>query len=133
MNITMTPTIDYRPCIVEEHKALFHMWSQRCTPVGGTLQYTIGIVEYEDGTVHECYPNVIRFCDNKCKDYTFPEEKKEIKECRISDWNTVRFNHPYDIVDFIRGQLTKAGIDPDKPLERIDDVVNNLTIYRQEV
>lgn len=81
---------EYRPCIVKGRKALFHRWEDRAwvyNPISiglipGQFKETVGIVEYEDGTVHECYPGEIRFCDNKLGgvflrtegvDYTKPE------------------------------------------------------------
>lgn len=45
-------------------KGLFHMWS----PATGK-----GIVEYEDGTIHEVEPTQIRFVDNAMSEYAFPE------------------------------------------------------------
>ena len=49
-----------------ETKALFHCWH----PVTGN-----GIVEYEDGTIHEVEPTQIRFVDNAMSEYMFPEMK----------------------------------------------------------
>lgn len=74
-------TAEYRPCIVTDkkhtQKALFHRWEDFATTRDAILTYqapgqirqTFGIVEYEDGTVHRCYPENIRFCDNKLKEY----------------------------------------------------------------
>jgi len=72
---------NYRPCYVKKHKALFHRWEDKswvvaASPmVGGTpagqIKMTIGIVEYEDGSVHECYPDEIRFCDPHHNEYCF--------------------------------------------------------------
>lgn len=50
-----------RPCMVRKVRALFHQWS---TNAKDGKQVTVGIVEYEDGTVHEAYPNEIVFVDN---------------------------------------------------------------------
>lgn len=80
---------EYRPCIVrvrmnervnckkqyEEHRALFHHWSDRywttaalfANEVAGQQSHTVGIVEYEDGTIHEHYPQEIQFIDGKAK------------------------------------------------------------------
>lgn len=82
----------YRPCIVktgeitdtwktisgksvtiiikeaEEHKALFHCWSHKFWTVD-QISKIVGIVEYEDGSIHEVYPSEIRFVDNKAKAY----------------------------------------------------------------
>jgi hypothetical protein len=72
---------DLRPCIVINRKALFHKWSDKSKIVepspmigghnGGVLKYTVGIIEYEDGTVTECYPYEIKFVDGKAKEYCF--------------------------------------------------------------
>lgn len=90
---------EYRPCIVrvktgiktkngrncqyEEHRALFHFWSDRywttaalfVNEAPGQQSHTVGIVEYEDGTIHEHYPLEIQFTDGKAK-----EALKEISE-----------------------------------------------------
>lgn len=52
-----------RPCIVNGQKALFHCWEN--------LSHTVGIIEREDGTIHECYPDEIRFVDNAFADIYF--------------------------------------------------------------
>lgn len=75
-------TSEFRPCFVKGKKALFHCWEPKMQVVGesmlrgghsaGQLAATFGIVEYEDGTVRECYPHEIRFCDNKLEEYHFP-------------------------------------------------------------
>lgn len=72
-----------RPCIVINRKALFHKWSDKSKIVepspmigghkGGVLKYTVGIIEYEDGVVTECYPYEIRFVDAKLKEYCFED------------------------------------------------------------
>lgn len=38
---------------------------------GGTVQATLAIVEFEDGTIEEVYPYRIKFLDNKLKEYCF--------------------------------------------------------------
>ena len=71
--------------IIEEEreiKALFHYWGHRSEVVGesplrgghpgGQVSATFGIVEYEDGTIHEVEPTQIRFVDNAMNEYTFP-------------------------------------------------------------
>lgn len=97
----ITIEINYRPCIVhipevseklrnmsgkvttkvlkesEEHKALFHFWGYHSEigghpGGGGRVSETFGIVEYEDGTVHEIEPQNIRFVDNAISGYAFP-------------------------------------------------------------
>ena len=83
--ITITKN-EYRTCIVKGRKALFHTWEEinrakhssynsltkEITPI--YEQYTVAIIEYEDGVVTECYPYEIKFTDNKFKDYYFPGE-----------------------------------------------------------
>jgi hypothetical protein len=65
--------IKLRECEVKKNPAKFHCWSHKSNIIqpsirvgghhGGTIRYTVGIIEYEDGTVHECYPDEIRFTD----------------------------------------------------------------------
>ena len=66
--------IDYRrPCLVDGKKAMFHCWSNISNlvspsalfggDVGGTVSKTLGIVEFEDGTVTRVLPESIRFVD----------------------------------------------------------------------
>lgn len=63
---------ELRRCIVKDKQALFHRWAEKSKIVdpspmigghkGGVLKLTVGIVEYLiDGTIHECYPEEIRF------------------------------------------------------------------------
>lgn len=82
---------DLRPCIVRtkreinsgtnhilqfeimEHKGHFHKWYDRfwTTPaimigdVGGQMSQCFGVVEYEDGSIHEHLPEEIQFTDRK--------------------------------------------------------------------
>ena len=61
----------------EEHIGYFHKWSDRFWVVvespmvgrhaAGQISQTVGIVEYEDGTVHEHLPNEIQFTDRRIK------------------------------------------------------------------
>lgn len=63
----------HRRCEVNGKKALFHKWNEQCrvaepSPMiggapGGQISYTVGMVEYEDGTVEEVRPHHIRFLD----------------------------------------------------------------------
>ena len=39
----------------------------------GQISETFGIVEYEDGTIHEVEPTQIRFADNAMREYAFPK------------------------------------------------------------
>lgn len=73
---------EYRVCIVKGRKALFHRWVDKAHvynpimkgEIPGQIKHTVGVVEYEDGAVHECYPYEIRFCDNKLQEYCFGKE-----------------------------------------------------------
>ena len=57
---------EYRPCVVDEKRAMFHRWEQRADVVdasplrgghpGGQYWITLGIVEYEDGSMDEISP-----------------------------------------------------------------------------
>lgn len=67
--------MELRPCIAKGKQAVFHRWSDKSIIVppsplrgghnGGEARVTVGIVEYKDGTIHECYPNEIRFADKE--------------------------------------------------------------------
>ncbi len=71
----------------QEFKGLFHCWSHRSELVGesplrdghpgGQISATFGLVEYEDGTMHEIEPQNIRFVDGIMKEYGFCEDGKE--------------------------------------------------------
>ena len=64
-----------RLCMVNERKAMFHCWqpvSEVLSPSpmrgghqGGTLRYTVGIIEYENGEVEEVAPKNIVFLDSQ--------------------------------------------------------------------
>lgn len=79
--------IDYRPCKVHMFKGLFHCWSHRSELVGesplrgghpgGQISATFGLVEYEDGTMHEVEPKDIRFVDGRINQYGFWEGEDE--------------------------------------------------------
>lgn len=85
---------EYRPCYVDGKKALFHKWNEIAevqapgfaigSSPGGQLKATFGLIEFEDGTVREVYPNKIKFADNKIKEYSFDEEviKNEQKQSK---------------------------------------------------
>ena len=84
-----------RPCIVDGNNALFHTWSDRCEIVppsmlkgghgGGELRYTVGIVEYEDGTVGTVLPYEIRFIDNIHKNFSFTERATDEQSIKKGD------------------------------------------------
>lgn len=72
MKVIVSGQSEMRPCWVKdggfERKALFHCWEHRQDLISasiGTVSRTLGIVEYEDGTVHEVYPYYIRFIDSE--------------------------------------------------------------------
>lgn len=55
--ITITNS-EYRPCIVDERKALFHKWCDNTNSLRA-------VVEYEDGSVALVSADLIRFLDSK--------------------------------------------------------------------
>lgn len=77
---------DYRPCIVNGRKAMFHRLADRAHTVAesilrggapaGQHWSVVAVVEYEDGTMHECYPYEVRFLDSRglFAQYDFSEE-----------------------------------------------------------
>lgn len=72
-----TIKLDLRPCIIKlegdkngfEVDAYFHRWCDKGMVIEnspeavGIVNYTVGIIEYEDGTIDECHPKNIRFAD----------------------------------------------------------------------
>ena len=81
-----------RPCYVilnknKKKKALFHCWSYISNVVppsimvgghpGGTVSYTLGVVEYEDGSIDQVDPISVQFIPGAFKDYAFDDEKGE--------------------------------------------------------
>ncbi len=74
---------EYRPCIVDGKKALFHMWESFSKPIAadlhiggspaGVLSYVFAIIEFEDGTVDRALPQEVKFVDNKFKEYIWDE------------------------------------------------------------
>lgn len=77
----------YRPCFVNDKKALFHKWEivMEIVPpspmmgghAGGQISSDFAIVEYEDGTVAQVNPNRIKFVDGLIKEYSF--DMKDVK------------------------------------------------------
>lgn len=69
---------EYRPCVVYGKKAVFHRWHEFCTVVeaspliggapAGQIKYTLGTVEFEDGTIAEVKPREIKFADFKVEE-----------------------------------------------------------------
>ena len=62
-NEVVIKTSEYRPCIVNGKKALFHRWNEYINVVKES-KYIFGMVEYEDGTVEEVAPHLIKFLDH---------------------------------------------------------------------
>lgn len=83
-------SMEVRPCIVNECKALFHRWSEHADVIGpsllkgghngGEVRYTVAIVEFEDGSVAEVWPRDIRFLDHPHENYIFTEREEKESE-----------------------------------------------------
>ena len=71
-----------RPCYIwvrnrsKKKKALFHEWVHKHN-IYTNEEYTVGIVELEDGKVFEIKPGCIEFVDNPFIDYAWDDEKGE--------------------------------------------------------
>ena len=75
-----------RPCYVDGTKALFHCWGEskriiEPSPLkgggpGGSVSYTLGIVEFGDGTVKQVFPERIKFIDNIFNEYYWEDQLK---------------------------------------------------------
>lgn len=65
-------TQEYRACMIDGKKALFHMWVKKLDFITNS-NYMVGLVEFIDGTVEEIKAEKIRFCDGKIKEYSFEE------------------------------------------------------------
>jgi len=84
-------TAEYRPCLVGGNKAMFHRWAAYANVIGqspmigghpgGQVERPVAIIEFEDGTVAECSPTDVRFCDPPHKEYCF--DKQETKRVYI--------------------------------------------------
>ena len=59
---------ELRPCYIKGRKALFHKWSINYI---NHTSVEVGIIEYDNGVVTECYPHEIRFVDRKLNDFSF--------------------------------------------------------------
>lgn len=80
---------EFRPCLVDGRKAMWHRWTIREEVVGpsilngghggGQLSATFALVEFEDGTVAEVYPDKVRFLDSAkvFEEYDFSQQSKE--------------------------------------------------------
>lgn len=70
--------IERRACIARGKNALFHKWTTRKQVIGqspmigghpgGQIEFTFGLVEYEDGTIEEIVPAEITFIDGRIKE-----------------------------------------------------------------
>ena len=75
-----------RPCYVDGTKALFHGWDQNKRVIepplmigggpGGTVAYTLGIVEFIDGTVKQVFPGAIKFAAHLFDEYCWEAQLK---------------------------------------------------------
>lgn len=73
-----------RPCKIGERDAIFHGWFPIAKPIppsnlrgghpGGQLSQVIGLVEWNNGTVHTAYPHEIRFLDTEKQMEEFAED-----------------------------------------------------------
>ena len=69
----------------EKHNALFHRWHESFWTIGesplvggpsaGQMSALSGVVEYEDGTVHQVNAEWIQFVDGMTNDFYFPESE----------------------------------------------------------
>lgn len=75
-----------RPCFYEGERAMFHQWAEHREAIvesplvgghpAGIIAATFAIIELEDGTVKEVYPNKIKFADGgQFNDVAFLEEE----------------------------------------------------------
>lgn len=69
---------ELRPCVVKyekcDEKGLFHKWIQIPDLIRNKI--TVGLVEFEDGTMDEVPISKIKFIDNKMEEFVFNEETK---------------------------------------------------------
>lgn len=73
----MEEITSYRPCMVNNEKASFHIWEQYSEVVapgiaigshpGGQISQVFGIVEFKDGTIKRIDPYKIKFTDRQVK------------------------------------------------------------------
>jgi len=80
-NNEITITQRLRPCFADGKKALFHKWSDYSEIVppsmvrgghgGGVLNFTLGIVELEDGSVCGIPMQKIKFADCPMMEFVF--------------------------------------------------------------
>ena len=68
---------DMRPCVVSGKKALFHRWVEEAYPIeasvqfggcpGGQIRNTLGLVEFEDGSLDLASVRDMRFIKQSVK------------------------------------------------------------------
>ena len=83
-------TAEYRPCIVDGEKALFHRWLTVAYVVdaslmvgghpGGQMMDTLGLVELESGAMRKVLPRDIRFLDSRERFAVYSWQKGENQE-----------------------------------------------------
>jgi hypothetical protein len=64
--------VDFRPCIVDNKKALFHRWGDILIKniLGEFMGITtMAIIEYEDGSIEAVHPTDVMFKDNNMNGY----------------------------------------------------------------
>lgn len=119
---------EMRPCVVSTteggKKAFFHRWSEHSEVIGpsllrgghsgGTVRFTVAIVEYEDGTVENISPEAIRFTDKAERD----NEKAEFA-CRVC-FEKLKRDNPQAIDCAWRGLDNEYCPELKKILERED-------------
>ena len=77
-----------RPCYYEGKRAMFHSWSEHREAISespmvgghpaGIIAATLAIIELEDGTVKEVYPEKIKFADGgKFNSIAWTQEVKQ--------------------------------------------------------
>lgn len=60
----ITIKTERRPCFVNGKKAIWHKWVERGEVLNGySLRESFALVEYEDGSVKEEYPQDVKFAD----------------------------------------------------------------------
>ena len=92
--VIISQECEYRPCYVNDRKALFHRWVNTARPQlpkGQELsdnarffqfRTTHGLVEYEDGTMDQVWPRDIKFADHgRFRDYAWDHEEDAAHGC----------------------------------------------------
>ncbi len=79
-----------RKCIVKDKEAYFHKWIEESklildgsnnNKIEGQAKATLGLIEYiEDGTVHKCYPEEVRFIKERSYDILHMGDGRTLKK-----------------------------------------------------